>query len=162
MAATAGELSRQWSDEQLYSDDLPKKDVISFLQQHASESFLAEHKLLENIKNVAKTAKKDHLITAYNNYLKQNISREQTKRKKPAETKTEELVDEGPPKYTKSILKKGDKTNFAKKGDTVHCWYIGTLEDGTVFYSNIPTSAKKKKGTKSLSFKISVGKVIRG
>lgn len=45
---------------------------------------------------------------------------------------------QGPPKFTKAILKKGDKTNFPKKGDTVSCWYTGTLEDGTVFDTNIP------------------------
>ncbi|KFZ56341.1 Peptidyl-prolyl cis-trans isomerase FKBP3, partial [Antrostomus carolinensis] len=68
----------------------------------------------------------------------------------------------GPPKYTKSILKKGDKTNFPKKGDTVHCWYTGKLQDGTVFDTNIQTSSKKKKAAKPLSFKVGVGKVIRG
>ncbi|NXJ46266.1 FKBP3 isomerase, partial [Spizaetus tyrannus] len=76
--------------------------------------------------------------------------------------KTEEAVEEGPPKYTKSILKKGDKTNFPKKGDTVHCWYTGKLQDGTVFDTNIQTSSKKKKAAKPLSFKVGVGKVIRG
>ena len=49
---------------------------------------------------------------------------------------------QGPPKYTKSVLKKGDKTNFPKKGETVSCWYKGTLEDGTVFDTNIPASTK--------------------
>ncbi|NWW67113.1 FKBP3 isomerase, partial [Ifrita kowaldi] len=76
--------------------------------------------------------------------------------------KAEEAVDEGPPKYTKSILKKGDKTNFPKKGDTVHCWYTGKLQDGTVFDTNIQSSSKKKKAAKPLSFKVGVGKVIRG
>ncbi|KFV64847.1 Peptidyl-prolyl cis-trans isomerase FKBP3, partial [Dryobates pubescens] len=76
--------------------------------------------------------------------------------------KPEEAVDEGPPKYTKSILKKGDKTNFPKKGDTVHCWYTGKLQDGTVFDTNVQSSAKKKKAAKPLSFKVGVGKVIRG
>ncbi|NXF63186.1 FKBP3 isomerase, partial [Ciccaba nigrolineata] len=76
--------------------------------------------------------------------------------------KPEEAVEEGPPKYTKSILKKGDKTNFPKKGDTVHCWYTGKLQDGTVFDTNIQTSSKKKKAAKPLSFKVGVGKVIRG
>ncbi|KFR17619.1 Peptidyl-prolyl cis-trans isomerase FKBP3, partial [Opisthocomus hoazin] len=76
--------------------------------------------------------------------------------------KAEEAVEEGPPKYTKSILKKGDKTNFPKKGDTVHCWYTGKLQDGTVFDTNIQTSSKKKKAAKPLSFKVGVGKVIRG
>lgn len=46
----------------------------------------------------------------------------------------------GPPKYFKSVLKKGDKVNFPKKGENVSCWYTGTLEDGTVFDTNIPTS----------------------
>jgi FK506-binding protein 3 len=81
---------------------------------------------------------------------------------KPKETKSEETLDEGPPKYTKSVLNKGDKTNFPKKGDVVHCWYTGTLQDGTVFDTNIQTSSKKKKNAKPLSFKVGVGKVIRG
>ncbi|KAM9293957.1 peptidyl-prolyl cis-trans isomerase FKBP3 [Gastrophryne carolinensis] len=166
---------RQWSNEQLHSEELAKKDVIAFLQEHASDSFLAEHKLLGNVKNVAKTAKKDQLASAYNKLYEtkrfkgmdsmDNVTKDVKNLKvdevKP-EAKPEEVVDEGPPKYTKSILKKGDKTNFPKKGDTVHCWYTGTLEDGTVFDSNIPTSAKKKKGAKPLHFKVGVGKVIRG
>nr|2KFV_A Chain A, FK506-binding protein 3 [Homo sapiens] len=57
---------RAWTVEQLRSEQLPKKDIIKFLQEHGSDSFLAEHKLLGNIKNVAKTANKDHLVTAYN------------------------------------------------------------------------------------------------
>lgn len=46
---------------------------------------------------------------------------------------------QGPPKFTKAVLKKGDKANFPKKGDTVACWYTGMLEDGTVFDTNIPS-----------------------
>uniref|UniRef100_A0A3B3QE35 peptidylprolyl isomerase n=1 Tax=Paramormyrops kingsleyae TaxID=1676925 RepID=A0A3B3QE35_9TELE len=136
----AAEPSREWSDEQLQSDDLPKKDIIKFLQDNAAQSFLAEHKLLGNIKNVAKTAKKDRLIVAYNKLFE----------------------SKGPPKYTKSVLKKGDKVNFPKKSDTVSCWYTGTLEDGTVFDTNIPATAKKKKQSKPLSFKVGMGRVIRG
>uniref|UniRef100_A0A670HU84 peptidylprolyl isomerase n=1 Tax=Podarcis muralis TaxID=64176 RepID=A0A670HU84_PODMU len=71
-------------------------------------------------------------------------------------------VGEGPPKYTKSVLKKGDKINFPQKGDVVYCWYTGKLQDGTVFDSNIQTSSKKKKAAKPLSFKVGIGKVIRG
>ncbi|XP_056402727.1 peptidyl-prolyl cis-trans isomerase FKBP3 [Hyla sarda] len=176
MAAAAGEPVREWSKEQLQSEELSKKDVITFLQTNASEAFLAEHKLLGNIKNVAKTAKKDQLITAYEKlFLTKQFKGKDVVAKvtkdvkdlkvsdgKSTETKQEEVVDDGPPKYTKSILKKGDKTNFPKKGDTVHCWYTGTLEDGTVFDSNISTSAKKKKGAKPLSFKVGLGRVIRG
>ncbi|XP_065450095.1 peptidyl-prolyl cis-trans isomerase FKBP3 [Chrysemys picta bellii] len=167
---------RQWSAEELRSEALPKKDLIKFLQEHAAQAFLAEHKLLGQIKNVAKTATKDQLVTAYNQLFEtqrfkgtesadkvteqvKNIKIDEDKTK---ETKPEETVDEGPPKYTKSILKKGDKTNFPKKGDVVHCWYTGKLQDGTVFDTNIQTSSKKKKGAKPLSFKVGVGKVIRG
>ncbi|KAG8517737.1 Peptidyl-prolyl cis-trans isomerase FKBP3, partial [Galemys pyrenaicus] len=138
--------------------------------------FRFEHKLLGNIKNVAKTANKDHLVTAYNHLFEskrfkgtESISKvsEQVKNvklneDKPKETKSEETLDEGPPKYTKSVLKKGDKTNFPKKGDVVHCWYTGTLQDGTIFDTNIQTSSKKKKSAKPLSFKVGIGKVIRG
>ncbi|XP_063803513.1 peptidyl-prolyl cis-trans isomerase FKBP3 [Pseudophryne corroboree] len=178
MAATVGtgEPLREWNEETLRGDGLPKRDVISFLQQHASDSFLAEQKLLGNIKNVAKTATKDHLITAYNKLFETkrfkgkdsvaDLTKETKALKvedvKAVESKPEVVVDEGPPKYAKYMLKKGDKTNYPKKGNTVHCWYTGTLEDGTVFDSNISTSAKKKKATKPLSFKVGVGKVIRG
>ncbi|XP_044773694.1 peptidyl-prolyl cis-trans isomerase FKBP3 isoform X4 [Neomonachus schauinslandi] len=142
---------RAWTVEQLRSEQLPKKDIIKFLQDHGSDSFLAEHKLLGNIKNVAKTANKDHLV--------KNVKLNEDK---PKETKSEETLDEGPPKYIKSVLKKGDKTNFPKKGDVVHCWYTGTLQDGTVFDTNIQTSSKKKKNAKPVSFKVGIGKVIRG
>ncbi|XP_016122164.1 peptidyl-prolyl cis-trans isomerase FKBP3-like, partial [Sinocyclocheilus grahami] len=113
--------------------------------------FLSEHKLLGNIKNVAKTAKKEQLIEAYNQLFESKRFKgtdvdavtEQVQAAKisdaPKETKMEP-VDEGPPKFTKTILKKGDKANFPRKGDTVSCWYTGTLEDGTVFDSNIPAS----------------------
>ncbi|XP_053163969.1 peptidyl-prolyl cis-trans isomerase FKBP3 isoform X2 [Hemicordylus capensis] len=141
-----------------------------------SDSFLAEHKLLGQIKNVAKTASKDQLIAAYNQlfetksfkgtesteHVAEEVKTIKLEEDKPKEMKPEEAVDEGPPKYTKSVLKKGDKVNFPKKGDIVHCWYTGKLQDGTVFDSNIQTSAKKKKASKPLSFKVGVGKVIRG
>ena len=135
MAAAGPQLA--WTMEQLRSELLPKKDIIKFLQDHGSHSFLAEHKLLGNIKHVAKTANKDHLVIAYNHLFEskrfkgtESISKvsEQVKNvklneEKRKETKSEETLDEGPPKYTKSVLKKGDKINFPKKGDVVHCWY---------------------------------------
>ncbi|CAJ1077383.1 peptidyl-prolyl cis-trans isomerase FKBP3 [Xyrichtys novacula] len=170
----ADEPTREWSDDQLKSDDLPKKDIIKFIQDNAAHSFLNEHKLLGNIKNVAKTAKKEQLIIAYNQlFLSKRFKgtepvEEVTEKvkavkidEKPKEVKTE-VVDEGPPKFFKSVLKKGDKENFPKKGDTVGCWYTGSLEDGTVFDTNIPTTARKKKQTKPLSFKVGLGRVIRG
>uniref|UniRef100_A0A9L0IP05 peptidylprolyl isomerase n=1 Tax=Equus asinus TaxID=9793 RepID=A0A9L0IP05_EQUAS len=172
---------------------LKGKRTVWPCQSWDKPKFLAEHKLLGNIKNVAKTANKDHLVTAYNHLFEskrfkgtESVSKvsEQVKNvklneDKPKETKSEETLDEGPscavvklgcsasaaqgpPKYTKSVLKKGDKTNFPKKGDVVHCWYTGTLQDGTVFDTNIQTSSKKKKNAKPLSFKVGIGKVIRG
>ncbi|XP_055041348.1 peptidyl-prolyl cis-trans isomerase FKBP3 [Misgurnus anguillicaudatus] len=170
----AAEPAREWSDEQLKSEEIPKKDVIKFIQDNAAHSFLSEHKLMGNIKNVAKTAKKEQLLEAYNQlFLSKrfkgtdvDVVTQEVKAVKlddnPKQVKTEVVEDEGPPKFTKSILKKGDKTNFPKKGDTVGCWYTGTLEDGTVFDTNIPASAKKKKQTKPLIFKVGMGKVIRG
>ncbi|KFW76153.1 Peptidyl-prolyl cis-trans isomerase FKBP3, partial [Manacus vitellinus] len=138
--------------------------------------FLAEHKLLGQVKNVAKTANKEQLIAAYTQlfhtqrFKGTDGAEKAAEKAKPAKAeeakgkaaKAEEAVEEGPPKYTKSILKKGDKTNFPKKGDTVHCWYTGKLQDGTVFDTNIQSSSKKKKAAKPLSFKVGVGKVIRG
>ncbi|KAL2082143.1 hypothetical protein ACEWY4_021961 [Coilia grayii] len=169
----AAEPTREWDDEQLKSDDLPKKDLIKFIQDNAAHSFLSEHKLLGNIKNVAKTAKKEQLIVAYNQLFEskrfkgteveevtQNVKAVKIEDKPKKEE--EPVIDEGPPKFTKSVLKKGDKTNFPKKGDVVGCWYTGTLEDGTVFDTNIPTTARKKKQTKPLTFKVGLGKVIRG
>ncbi|XP_061468635.1 peptidyl-prolyl cis-trans isomerase FKBP3 isoform X1 [Rhineura floridana] len=172
MAAPA----RPWSLEELRSDALPKREIVRFLQEQAAHRFLAEHKLLGQIKNVAKTASKDQLITAYNQlfetksfkgtesteHVAEQVKNVKIDEEKPKETKPEEALDEGPPKYTKSILKKGDKINFPKKGEIVHCWYTGKLQDGTVFDTNIQTSSKKKKASKPLSFKVGVGKVIRG
>ncbi|KAL8168582.1 UNVERIFIED_CONTAM: FK506-binding protein 2B [Gekko kuhli] len=172
MAAPA----RPWSPEELRSDALPKREIIRFLQEQAAHAFLAQHKLLGQIKNVAKTASKDQLIAAYDQlfetqsfkgtesaeHVTEQVKNVKLDEDKPKEAKPEEAVSEGPPKYTKSILKKGDKVNFPKKGDVVHCWYTGKLQDGTVFDTNIQTGSKKKKASKPLSFKVGVGKVIRG
>ncbi|XP_077578003.1 peptidyl-prolyl cis-trans isomerase FKBP3-like isoform X2 [Stigmatopora nigra] len=61
MANEAG-VTSLWAAGQLRSDNLPKKDLIKFSQDNASHSFLNEHRLLGNIKNVAKTAKKEQLV----------------------------------------------------------------------------------------------------
>ncbi|XP_051730300.1 peptidyl-prolyl cis-trans isomerase FKBP3 isoform X1 [Ctenopharyngodon idella] len=184
----AADPARVWNEEQLKTEEVAKKELIKFIQDNAAHSFLAEHKLLGNIKNVAKTAKKEQLIEAYNQLFESKrmiwwmvlwlmcvsqrfkgteveLVTEEVQAVKIHDTPKEskiEAVDEGPPKFMKSILKKGDKTNFPKKGDTVSCWYSGTLEDGTVFDTNIPASAKKKKQSKPLSFKVGLGRVIRG
>ncbi|XP_077468328.1 peptidyl-prolyl cis-trans isomerase FKBP3-like [Stigmatopora argus] len=60
---------RQCGAEQRRSDDLLKKDLINVLQDNAAHSFLNEHRLLGNIKNVAKTTKKDQLVDAISSCL---------------------------------------------------------------------------------------------
>jgi len=40
-------------------------------------------------------------------------------------------------KYTKKILKNGDKTTFPQKGDIVECYYSGKLDNGKVFDTNM-------------------------
>ncbi|CAD7684523.1 unnamed protein product [Nyctereutes procyonoides] len=98
---------------------------------HSPDSFLTEHKLLGNIKNVAKTANKDHWLTAHNHLFESKWSEQVKNLKlnedKPKETNCEETPDEG------------DKTNFPEKGDVVHCWHTGALQDGAVFDTNIQT-----------------------
>ncbi|XP_077459584.1 peptidyl-prolyl cis-trans isomerase FKBP3-like [Stigmatopora argus] len=49
---------RQQTAEQRTSDDLPKNYQLTFLQDNGAHSFVNEHRLLGNIKNVAKTAEK--------------------------------------------------------------------------------------------------------
>lgn len=52
----AAEPAREWSDEQLNNDDLPKKDIIKFLQDNAAHS-VCSHTESElewlRVKNVA-------------------------------------------------------------------------------------------------------------
>ncbi|XP_054142884.1 peptidyl-prolyl cis-trans isomerase FKBP3 isoform X2 [Melozone crissalis] len=165
MAAAAGP-AQPWSAEELRSEALAKKEIIKFLQENAAQAFLAEHKLLGQVKNVAKTANKEQLIAAYTQlfhtqrFKGTDGAEKAAEKAKPAKAeeakgkavKAEEAVEEGPPKYTKSILKKGDKTNFPKKGDTVHCWYTGKLQDGTVFDTNIQSSKVMEKSSQALEF----------
>ncbi|KAF2982519.1 hypothetical protein EK904_011216 [Melospiza melodia maxima] len=106
--------------EELRSEALAKKEIIKFLQENAAQARFKGTDGAEKAAEKAKPAKAEEA--------------------KGKAVKAEEAVEEGPPKYTKSILKKGDKTNFPKKGDTVHCWYTGKLQDGTVFDTNIQSS----------------------
>ncbi|CAD7687157.1 unnamed protein product [Nyctereutes procyonoides] len=134
-----------WTVEQLHSEQLPKEDIIKFLQDHGSDSFLAEHKLLGNIKNVArqltKTICKCFKVTESISKASEQVKNVKLNEDKPKETKYEETPDEG---------------------RCCSCWYTGKLEDGTVFDTNIQTNSKKKKNAKPLSFKVGIGIVIRG
>jgi len=40
-------------------------------------------------------------------------------------------------KYTKRVLKMGDRSSFPMKGDTVECYYTGKLDSGKVFDTNV-------------------------
>lgn len=57
-------------------------------------------------------------------------------------------------------MKKGNKIDFPKKGDTVKVYYKGSLENGTVFDTNIHPVRKGK--IQPLAFKVGKGLVIRG
>ncbi|XP_077453302.1 peptidyl-prolyl cis-trans isomerase FKBP3-like [Stigmatopora argus] len=64
---------RVWIGEQLRSDNLPKKDLIKLLQDNAVPSLLNEHRLLGNIKNVVKTAKKEQRVDAKTSCLSAKV-----------------------------------------------------------------------------------------
>jgi len=40
-------------------------------------------------------------------------------------------------KYTKRIVKMGDRSTYPMKGDTVECYYTGRLDGGNVFDTNV-------------------------
>jgi len=47
--------------------------------------------------------------------------------------------------FTKTTIKPGDQSTFAKKGETVEIYYTGKLDDGTTFDTNAPAGAAKGK-----------------
>ncbi|KAJ3039615.1 FK506-binding protein 2B [Rhizophlyctis rosea] len=148
-----------WTAAELETDNVSKKDLVSFLHDHATYQFLKDRKLYGKLANVTKTAKKPDLIAAYNALFESGAFRaegesleeqaaaavaEAAASAPVADVKKETKKDDTPPespKYTKQVLKKGDNTNFPKKGDTVACFYTGTLPDGKVFDTNL---GKKK------------------
>ncbi|XP_031569310.1 peptidyl-prolyl cis-trans isomerase FKBP3-like [Actinia tenebrosa] len=182
----AQEPTRSYTNEQLNSDAVSKKDIINVLQANATFEFLKEMKLNGKLNNVAKTSKKDHLINAYNAMFEKKAFRqsdeptleeqleEQLAKKTAAmavaDEKKKEAAKEAAntekeePKYKKIILKQGDKTTYPSKNDKVSCLYTGKLENGTIFDTNCASTARKnRKGEiKPLIFPVGTGKVIRG
>ncbi|KAJ3079611.1 FK506-binding protein 2B [Quaeritorhiza haematococci] len=178
-------IEKPWADPN--SDDVGKKDIITFLHQHATDDFLKEHKLNGKIQNIAKSSKKPDLVKAYNALFETQAfradagsgfdpeaaakakeeakAREEAEKAKAAKEKSKEstatTAAPEPPKYTKEVLSKGDKQSFPKKGDLVGCYYTGYLENGNVFDSNAG-AGKTKKAKQPLTFKVGTGKVIRG
>jgi len=173
---------KKWTVDEVKSDSVTKKDVVEYIQSLATLDFLKANKLNGKAATLAKNAKKPALVKAYEalfsseanfqskdgpsaleEYEKEKKAKEaaQALEKKKtaaaASNKKEEKVEEV--KFVKQILSKGDKVNFPKKGDTVKCFYTGSLPDGKVFDTNIGKSNKKKV---PLQFKVGTGKVIRG
>jgi len=173
------EVGRPYTEEQLAGESVSKKDLVTFLQENSSQQFQCDRKLLGAAKNVVKTKTKEQLVADYQELFSTKsfkVEGEQVAEghhdkaaakhvKDVAEvtqkTKKMDVKAQEPPKYTKKILKNGDKTRFPQKGDEVECYYTGKLENGKVFDTNIETDKKAKKGN-PLKFKVGVGKVIRG
>ncbi|KAF9915259.1 FK506-binding protein 2B [Lobosporangium transversale] len=160
--------TQDWTNEQLLSDAVSKKDIVTFLHLNASHDFLVEYKLTGKLTTVVKNAKKDSLVDAYNSLFTRQAfrgadepSEEEimaAKNAAPVVEKKEEVTTEvAPPKFTKVVLKKGDKQGYPRKGSQVAVFYTGYFDDGTVFDSN--DNARKKN---PLRFKVGVGHVIAG
>lgn len=171
-----------YTDEQLEGDGLSKKDLVTYLQENATINFQQEHKLKGQVKNIAKTKTKDALIADYKELWECKAWKTEGEDAAAAEADVkksrdlaeleakaaqmkldnEDVKEEGPPKYKKTITKKGDKVNWAKKGDTVLCYYTGKLQDGTVFDQNITGGKRGTRKPQPLKFKVGKGLVIRG
>ncbi|KAG0301734.1 FK506-binding protein 2B [Dissophora globulifera] len=160
--------NREWTDEQLLSDAVSKKDIVTFLHENATHDFLVEFKLTGKLATVVKNAKKDSLVQAYNSLFTREAFRGadepseeeimSAKNAAPVAAKVEAVVETGPPKFTKTVLKKGDKIGYPKKGSSVAVFYTGYFEDGTIFDTNDNT----KKKSNPLRFKVGSGNVIAG
>ncbi|NXY81770.1 FKBP3 isomerase, partial [Alcedo cyanopectus] len=165
--------AQPWSAEELRSEALPKKDIIKFLQEHAAQAFLAEHKLLGQVKNVAKTANKEQLIAAYTQLFHTQRFKgtdgagQAAEKAKPAKAeeakgkaaKPEEAAEEVGGEHRGGLVNtEGGWSVWEHRGGSCGmCW--GDVKQRT---QNSLAGAKKKKAAKPLSFKVGVGKVIRG
>ncbi|KAJ1653703.1 FK506-binding protein 2B [Dispira simplex] len=170
-------VSPPWTAEELKTDKVSKKALITFIQEHGNNEFLTQQKFGGKLQNIVKNSKREDVEAAYNVLFEskmfrqpgdtplaelQAINRAQSQVKPKAasqEAQPTTAAEPGPVKYKKDILAKGDKKRFPRKGDTVTCFYTGQLEDGKVFDSNMPKG--RKKGN-PLRFKVGAGRVIRG
>ncbi|KAI8819112.1 peptidyl-prolyl cis-trans isomerase FKBP3 [Fimicolochytrium jonesii] len=170
--------AKPWTDAELESDAVSKKDLVTFLQDSATYEFLKDRKLYGKPAAITKSSKKPDLITAYTALFAQDAFRPagQSLDEAAAAAASSANVKDGAaaggdapkrvedatppevPKYQKVVLKKGDGERKPKKGDTVIVFYTGTLPDGKVFDTNI-TGKKKPVG---LRFKVGTGRVIKG
>ncbi|OMH86052.1 Peptidyl-prolyl cis-trans isomerase FKBP3 [Zancudomyces culisetae] len=174
-------VEKKWTDEQIASDAVSKKDIVEFLHSSASNKFLLENKLNGKIQNVVKTAKKPDLILAYNRLFETQqfrtedeqdatlVKKESTNAAAATATKdasqaaanelqASQNQEAQVPKYKKTVVKRGSGTT-PRKGDLVSVFYKGYFNDNKVFDTNITA---KGKGDKPLKFKVGTGRVIRG
>jgi FK506-binding protein 3 len=180
----AADVKPPWTVEEANADTVSKKQLVEFLHAHSSSEFLKRHKLNGKLANVVKTSKKDALVEAYKDLFEtKEFRNDQVEAKKDEEKKiTDEIlakkmeeeasvkdqteqkeevkVEKEKPRFKKSTIKKGDKGHFPKKGETVTVRYRGKLEDGKVFDTNM--EKVKGKLPPPLTFKVGMGKVIRG
>ncbi|KAF9991922.1 FK506-binding protein 2B, partial [Modicella reniformis] len=121
--------TQDWTNEQLLSDAVSKKDILTFLHVNATHDFLIDRKLTGKVATVTKNAKKDALVEAYNalfaNYAFRGAdepSEEEMMAAKNAapvaEKKEVAAAEVAPPKFTKSIIKRGDGTSTPRKGSS--------------------------------------------
>eukprot|EP00656_Telonema_subtile_P022431 TRINITY_DN2356_c0_g1_i1.p1 TRINITY_DN2356_c0_g1~~TRINITY_DN2356_c0_g1_i1.p1 ORF type:complete len:177 (-),score=67.63 TRINITY_DN2356_c0_g1_i1:223-753(-) len=110
-------------------------------------------------RSAVKKLSKEFAIIAYKAMLESGAAPvENTTEAAPAEEAAPVEKKKKEKLYKKKILKKGaGKESIPKKGTMVKCHYEGRLEDGTVF----DRTNRGKKG-QPLSFKVGLGKVIRG
>eukprot|EP00742_Colponemidia_sp_Colp-10_P002805 GILJ01002999.1.p1 GENE.GILJ01002999.1~~GILJ01002999.1.p1 ORF type:complete len:233 (-),score=46.36 GILJ01002999.1:28-690(-) len=170
MAAREG----QWSLEAV--GDVAKKDLTAYLQENGTLEFLTRHKLNGKLPNIAKARSKEELVAAYADLVQTQCwaseadreadrAAQQMSRATLEENKQEEVAAPAAAaaperkQFTLSTMKKGDKTNFPKKGDFVKIEYHGFLEDGTEFDTSWDS---KKRRHNPLRFKMGAGKAIRG
>ncbi|XP_046847276.1 peptidyl-prolyl cis-trans isomerase FKBP3-like [Xenia sp. Carnegie-2017] len=171
----AAEPERSYTQDQLESEEVTKKDILSFLQANASKAFLKGNKLNGKLNNVAKSFKKDQAINLYNKMFETKSFKsdadeddepvvEVTKKPTVKKASEKEAAVIEKPKFVKKVLKKASKPDqIPRKGDLVSCFYTGKLQDGTVFDTNIGKGSKKRGGSYvPLKFKVGTGQVIRG
>jgi len=151
-----------WTNDEAATDKVTKKQLVEFLQTHGNNEFLSQHALRGSVVNVTKKAKKDDLVTAYKELFegkvfrseKDDIEAKQAKVENASKAKdvhtTHHEKEEKKAKvevvyFTKTTIKPGDQSTFAKKGETVEIYYTGKLDDGTTFDTNAPAGASKGK-----------------
>lgn len=163
-----------WTEEAVKGDAVGKKEIITWLQEHASFKFLADNKLKGALKNIAKVKSKDDCVKYYLQLCESKDFRKEGELDESAKAAAADkdavaAVTESAanldiatetPKFKKAVLKKGNKLNYPRKGDTVKVYYKGSLVNGTVFDTNIHPQRRGK--IQPLAFKVGKGLVIRG